>query len=129
MQHWVGWLESQTQYVSIDAQGYVTWVKDADAAAFAKAALAHARREQRLRLSDAKTADSATVAFTGLNLGYYLVDTTLGTLCSLDTQLGHRMWRWRRRTSSSLSVTKGSAGRFRRIRGEDGNTAEIGDSR
>ena len=25
------------------------------------------------------------VAFTGLNLGYYLIDTTLGTLCSLDT--------------------------------------------
>ena len=31
------------------------------------------------------TAATATVSFTGLDLGYYLVDTTLGTLCSLDT--------------------------------------------
>ena len=81
---WEGWLEEQTQYVSIDAQGYVTWVKDADPAAFAKAALAHAE-EKKITPTDAKTADGTTVAFTGLNLGYYLIDTTLGTLCSLDT--------------------------------------------
>ena len=39
---WKNWLESQKQYVSIDAQGYVTWVGGTDAAnvaAFAKAAL------------------------------------------------------------------------------------------
>ena len=33
----------------------------------------------------AVTATSTTVSFTGLKLGYYLVDSTLGTLCSLDT--------------------------------------------
>ena len=81
---WADWLKSQTQYVSIDAQGYVTWVEKADAAAFAKAALAHAK-EASIAPDAIKTADSTTVAFTGLNLGYYLVDTTLGTLCSLDT--------------------------------------------
>ena len=47
---WKGWLESQTQYVSIDAQGYVTWVKDADAAAFAKQLL-RTRKKQILSLS------------------------------------------------------------------------------
>ena len=81
---WADWLEGQTQYVSIDAQGYVTWVKDADAAAFAKAALAHAK-ETNIAPTATKTADSAIVNFTGLNLGYYLVDTTVGTLCSLST--------------------------------------------
>lgn len=81
---WVGWLEDQTQYVSIDDQGYVTWVKDADAAAFAKAALAHAE-EAKIQPDATATATSTTVEFTGLNLGYYLVDTTVGTLCSLDT--------------------------------------------
>ena len=81
---WKNWLESQTKYVSIDAQGYVTWVKDADPAAFAKAALAHAE-ENKITPTDAKTADGTTVKFEKLNLGYYLVDTTLGTLCSLDT--------------------------------------------
>ena len=32
---WADWLAKQTQYVAIDTQGYVTWVKDADVAAFA----------------------------------------------------------------------------------------------
>lgn len=81
---WAKWLKTQTQYVAIDGQGYVTWVKDADVAAFAKAALAHAK-EANIAAKANKTADSATVSFTGLNLGYYLVDTTVGTLCSLDT--------------------------------------------
>ena len=81
---WADWLKTQTKYVSIDKQGYVTWVKDADAAAFAKAALAHAE-EAKIQPVATKTADSTTVEFTGLNLGYYLVDTTVGSLCSLDT--------------------------------------------
>ena len=81
---WAEWLAKQTQYVSIDTQGYVTWVKDADAAAFAKAALAHAK-DAKITPDATKTADSATVEFAGLNLGYYLVDTTVGTLCSLNT--------------------------------------------
>ena len=81
---WGDWLKTQTQYVSVDAQGYVTWVQNADAAAFAKAALAHAK-EANIAAKATKTADSTTVQFTGLNLGYYLVDTTVGTLCSLNT--------------------------------------------
>ena len=32
-----------------------------------------------------ETASGATVTFTDLTLGYYLVDTSLGSLCSLDT--------------------------------------------
>lgn len=81
---WAGWLKTQTQYVSIDAQGYVTWVENADAAAFAKAAIAHAK-EASIQPDKTVTADGTTVEFTGLNLGYYLVDTSLGTLCSLNT--------------------------------------------
>ena len=81
---WESWLKTQTNYVSFDAQGYVTWVKDADAAAFAKAALAYAK-SANINPDATETADSATVKFENLNLGYYLLDTTLGTLCSLDT--------------------------------------------
>ena len=81
---WDTWLATQTQYVSIDNQGYVTWVKNADAAAFAKAALAHAE-EAKIQPKATATAAGTTVQFTGLNLGYYLVDTTVGSLCSLDT--------------------------------------------
>ncbi len=87
---WETWLKSQTTYVNIDAQGYVTWVEGADAAAFAKAAQTYAtttKAEGGATVSpDATaTASSATVTFSDLKLGYYLVDSTLGTLCSLDT--------------------------------------------
>lgn len=81
---WENWLKTQTTYVSFDEQGYVTWVEGADAAEFAKAAQAYAK-EKSIEADASKTADSTTVEFTKLNLGYYLVDTTLGTLCSLDT--------------------------------------------
>ena len=72
-------------YVKVDAQGYVTWVKDADAAAFAKAAQKYAKENNSIANQGSVTATTTTVSFTGLDLGYYLVDTTLGTLCSLDT--------------------------------------------
>ena len=86
---WETWLKTQTSYVSFDTQGYVTWVKGADAAAFAKLAQVEAAK----MIADATaTAPAAaegktysTVTFSNLKLGYYLVDTTLGTLCSLDT--------------------------------------------
>ena len=81
---WETWLRTQTTYVSFDAQGYVTWVENADAAAFAKAAQKYAK-DNSIANQGSVTATTATVSFTGLDLGYYLVDTTLGTLCSLDT--------------------------------------------
>lgn len=100
---WETWLKTQTNYVSFDTQGYVTWVKNltcektesdehkhtdkcytlADAAAFAKAAQ---EKAATMTTNDGTaTATSATVTFNNLKLGYYLVDSTLGTLCSLDT--------------------------------------------
>lgn len=81
---WESWLKTQTTYLSFDGQGYVTWVDGADAAAFAKAAKEYATTNSIANQGTA-TATSTTVEFTGLELGYYLVDTTLGTLCSLDT--------------------------------------------
>lgn len=70
-------------YVNVDDDGYVTWVENADAAEFAKLAQAYAKTLGSNQ--GEKTAESTTVVFENLNLGYYLVDTTLGTLCSLDT--------------------------------------------
>ncbi len=71
-------------YVEVDAQGYVTWKDNADAAAFAKAAQKYAK-DNSITNQGSVTATSTTVSFIGLDLGYYLVDSTLGTLCSLDT--------------------------------------------
>ena len=71
-------------YVEVDAQGYVTWKDNADAAAFAKLAQKYAK-DNSIANQGSVTATTTTVSFNGLDLGYYLVDTTLGTLCSLDT--------------------------------------------
>ena len=70
-------------YVEVDAQGYVTWKDGADAAAFAKAAQEYAKKNSIA--NQGSVTATTTVSFTGLDLGYYLVDSTLGTLCSLDT--------------------------------------------
>lgn len=120
---WSGWLKTQTNYVSIDAQGYVTWVKNADAAAFAKAALAHAE-EASIEPTATKTADSTTVEFTNLNLGYYLVDTTVGSLCSLDTTIPNvEMSEKNEIPPVKKEVQEDSTGNW----GEE-NTAEIGQT-
>ena len=86
---WETWLRTQTSYVSFDAQGYVTWVQGAEVAAFAKLAQVEAAKMTADATATAPAADEgktySTVTFENLKLGYYLVDTTLGTLCSLDT--------------------------------------------
>ena len=86
---WETWLKTQTAYVSFDTQGYVTWVGNADPAAFAKLAQVKAATMTADAEATAPAATEgatySTVEFKNLKLGYYLVDTTLGTLCSLDT--------------------------------------------
>lgn len=73
-------------YLKVNELGYVTWVEGADEAAFAKLvqqyAAAHAEKVGNQGTQEAK---STTVKFENLELGYYLVDSTLGTLCSLNT--------------------------------------------
>ena len=71
-------------YVNVDDQGYVTWIENADAAAFAKAAQKYAK-DNSIANQGSVTATTTEVSFNSLDLGYYLVDSTLGTLCSLDT--------------------------------------------
>lgn len=120
---WEVWLKEQNQYVSIDKQGYVTWVEGADAAAFAKAALAHATATG-IKPDATKTADGTAVSFTDLNLGYYLIDTTLGTLCSLDTTTPDVTMEEKNEVpSQEKEVQEDSNGSW-----GDENTAEIGDT-
>lgn len=67
----------------------VTWnqdkATDTDVATFARLALDYAETEG-IDNSDSKTAaENETVKFTDLELGYYLVDSSLGALVSLNT--------------------------------------------
>lgn len=73
------------KYMDVDdEQGYVTWIKGADVAEFAALAQKYAADKKIVSEGSAK-ATSATVKFENLELGYYLVDSSLGTLCSLNT--------------------------------------------
>lgn len=102
-------------YVTIDDQEYVTWVEGADVEAFAKAAILWAEGVEEVLNEDGTvktpavaghiatpvaTATAGTAAepteenpdpraeaitFTGLKLGYYLISSTRGALCALDT--------------------------------------------
>ena len=82
--------EIKNVYVTIN-NGYVTWKDGADPAEFAKEALAYANKNNvnydRIGTAPDATAEETTskVTFSNLPLGYYLVDSSVGTLCSLDT--------------------------------------------
>ena len=91
---WKSFVESETgkTYLKTDGSGYVTWVENADSAAFAKAALDYAKNQTTSIAEKTKPAPRATgesttstVTFDNLSLGYYLVDSSVGALCSLDT--------------------------------------------
>ena len=74
------------QYLT-KADGYVTWngVKnDTRYKEFAKAALAYAQSKSITAIKEEKST-SATVIFSDLPLGYYLVDSSTGAICSLTT--------------------------------------------
>jgi len=81
------------QYVSINADGYVTWKaseSDAVVAEFAQKALAYAKANGIAPVKSSInpgefTIDETTGKFSDLELGYYLVDSTAGALCGLTT--------------------------------------------
>lgn len=87
---WKGFFENGDgkDYVTIDTLGYVTWnaekSSDTDMAEFAKLALKYAN-EHNISNQGQKKADAASVKFDNLELGYYLVDSSVGVLCALTT--------------------------------------------
>lgn len=75
-----------SDFFTVNANGYVEWKKDKkdEGAAFAKLAKAYAAA--KLNTNDGEeTATGSTVTFSGLPMGYYLLDSSLGALCSLKT--------------------------------------------
>ena len=70
---------SAADFFSVNSAGYIEW-KDTKKDAGADFAV-----KKSIACDETKTATDATVTFTNLTLGYYLVDTSLGSLCSLNT--------------------------------------------
>ena len=80
--------EGQKYLVAQNSNGtgatYYVWKTGADVVEFSKAALAWAKANNVTPV-DFKNATSTTVKFDNLPLGYYLVDTTTGSLLNLTT--------------------------------------------
>ncbi len=84
---WNEWLNGDAvngKYLTFE-NGYAVQVPDADFAAFASEAMAYAKAKEIAPTAGPTTAASGTVSFENLPLGYYLVDSSVGTICSLGT--------------------------------------------
>lgn len=111
-------------YITL-TNGHPTWNTDKDKTTypeFAKAALAWAKANN-ISYTDKKSAAGTEVTFSGLDLGYYLVDSSLGALCSLDTT----------HPSATIKEKNGVPAMDKKIvTGEnstsDSSTAKIGDT-
>ena len=84
-------------YMTTADDGYVTWTTSEDddtKAAFAKLALAYAKANDIDPVKSSKNAGQFVVTgttgvFADLELGYYLVDSTMGARCGLTTTNPH----------------------------------------
>lgn len=76
------------KYISVNKQGHPTWIgADTETAKteFAQKAMAWAKNHVSNQGKETSTEDGSTITFSGLDLGYYLVSSSLGALCSLTT--------------------------------------------
>lgn len=118
------------QYFSVDEQDYATWITTEDGdtvAAFAKLALAYAKANSISPVKSTKNDGEAvfentTLKFSGLELGYYLIDSTMGALCGLTTTNPH----------AAVNAKNGEPTIDKQVKEDstenwgDSNTAEIG---
>lgn len=112
--------------------GYASWKKGANVEAFAKLAIEHANKENAVIEAEKTEVASAaiegnntpTVTFKKLPLGYYLVDSSVGTLCSLDTTNTDATIREKNGVPSvDKKVSSTETGNY-----DTSNTASIGDT-
>lgn len=81
-------------YMKKDENGYMSFIAGKDGAPdrreFAQKALVYAKKTTGINTKSESTKENeTTVTFNGLNLGYYLVGSTTGALCGLDTTNKH----------------------------------------
>ena len=142
---WTGFFatDDALAYIDIDDAGYVTWTAaddDDTVAAFAKKALAYAQtmvqeegeEEAHVRIAPVKSSANegefvitgTSGKFTGLSLGYYLVDSNVGALCGLTTTNPDASINAKNGVPTiDKQVEEDSTGNY-----GDGNTADIGQT-
>ena len=88
---WEGFFKTGAggNYITLDGQNHPTWTAadendSTTVAAFAKAALAWAK-QKGIQSAATQEGNGSSITFSNLDLGYYLVDSSLGALCGLNT--------------------------------------------
>lgn len=72
-----------SDYITINENNYVTFNDGVSTEQFAKSALTYAEKSHISAISP--SVNENVVTFNGLELGYYLLDSSAGALCGLDT--------------------------------------------
>lgn len=125
-------IKGTSGYVTLLDGDYVTWKEGASVEAFAQKALAYATNNTTTIAADKKEtapeapsgATTSTVSFSGLPLGYYLVETSVGTVIALNTT--NSTWTIDDKNVAPTvekKVSKTENGAY-----EDKSTASIGDT-
>ena len=88
---WEGFFKTGAggNYITLGGQNHPTWTAadendSTTVAAFAKAALAWAK-QKGIQSAGTQEGNGSSITFSNLDLGYYLVDSSLGALCGLNT--------------------------------------------
>lgn len=113
-------------YVTLDSKNQIsaTTLDSSNAPAFAAAAIAWAKdSDHNINAAESKTANKDGVTFTNVENGYYLVDTSLGALCSLDNVTGNTATISEKNKVPSVEKKVKSGDNY-----ESSNSAKIGDT-
>lgn len=113
-------------YVTLDSKKQISAITldSTNAPEFAAAAIEWAKDStHNIKATDTKKADESGVTFTGVTNGYYLVDTSLGALCSLDNVTGNAAKISEKNKVPSVEKKVKSGNNY-----ESSNSAKIGDT-
>lgn len=114
------------KYVTLDSKNQIsaTTLDSSTAPEFAAAAIAWAKDStHKINAAESKTANKDGVTFTNVENGYYLVDTSLGALCSLDNVTGNTATISEKNKVPSVEKKVKSGDNY-----ESSNSAKIGDT-
>ena len=135
---WNDFVNKSREYLVINNDGYVTFVANKDnsegAREFALKAMDYAK-EHNIKATQTQTAsnerDTQTkVKFTDLELGYYLVESSVGTACSIDTTAPNATIRDKHDAPSVSKVIVGGDDGLSGVVTDNGtkNSVNIGDT-
>ena len=126
---WEGFFKTGAggNYITLDGQNHPTWTAadendSTTVAAFAKAALAWAK-QKGIQSAGTQEGNGSSITFSNLDLGYYLVDSSLGALCGLNTTNPDATIKEKNEKPEIKKEVQTSAGDW-----GDKNNAKIGDT-